>query len=56
MAGRRRPSGTAGTVEIVQGWADMVGVEVPLEVPPEKREAARAAAFRLFDAFFADQK
>ena len=44
------------TVEIVQGWADMVGVEVPLEVPPERRAGAREAAFRLFDAFLADQK
>ena len=43
------------TVEIVEGWADHDGVEASLEVTPEQREAAREAAFRLFDAFVADQ-
>ncbi len=42
------------TVEIVAGWADHDGVDASLEASPEQREAARAAAFRLFDAF-ADQ-
>jgi GMP synthase-like glutamine amidotransferase len=43
------------TVEIVKGWAEHVGVEVSLDASPERREAARAAAFRLFDAFLANQ-
>ena len=52
------------TVEIVGRWAGMdterltaLGVEDGMEllaVPPEQEEAARAAAFRLFDAFAAD--
>ena len=52
------------TVEIVSRWASMetgrlaeLGVEdgaAVLAAPPERREAARAAAFRLFDAFLAD--
>lgn len=51
------------TVEIVARWAGMdterltaLGVEdgaALLAVPPEKEEAAREAAFRLFDAFAA---
>jgi GMP synthase-like glutamine amidotransferase len=43
------------TVEIVQGWAEHDGVEASLAASREQREAARAAAFRLFDAFHADQ-
>ena len=43
------------TVEIVQGWAAHDGVDAPLQATPEQREAARQAAFRLFDAFLADQ-
>jgi GMP synthase-like glutamine amidotransferase len=43
------------TVEIVEGWADHDGVEVALDGSPERRAAARAAAFRLFDAFLANQ-
>ncbi len=39
------------TVEIVEGWAEHDGVEAELAASPEQREAARAAAFRLFDAF-----
>jgi len=39
------------TVEIVEGWAAHDGVEAELAASPEQREAARAAAFRLFDAF-----
>ena len=40
------------TVEIVAGWAVADGREdVPLAAPPEQREAARSAAFRLFDGF-----
>jgi GMP synthase-like glutamine amidotransferase len=42
------------TVEIVAGWARAEDREdVPLDVPPEAREAAAAAAFRLFDGFLA---
>lgn len=51
------------TVEIVAGWARADADRLPslgiedagalLAVPPERREAARAAAFRLFDAFLA---
>ena len=42
------------TVEIVEGWARADAVEgVPLAVPPGAREAAAAAAFRLFDGFLA---
>ena len=42
------------TVEIVEGWARADGVEgVPLAVAPDAREAAAAAAFRLFDGFLA---
>jgi GMP synthase-like glutamine amidotransferase len=44
------------TVEIVEGWAEHDGVEASLAATPEQREAARAAAFQLFDAFIADQK
>jgi GMP synthase-like glutamine amidotransferase len=43
------------TVEIVEGWAAHDGVEVSVEASPEQREAAREAAFRLFDAFLAYQ-
>jgi GMP synthase-like glutamine amidotransferase len=43
------------TVEIVEGWAAHDGVEVSVEASPEQREAAREAAFRLFDAFVAYQ-
>ena len=43
------------TVEIVEGWAEHDGVEASLDAPPAQREAAREAAFRLFDAFVADQ-
>jgi GMP synthase-like glutamine amidotransferase len=40
------------TVEIVQGWARADRREdVPLAAAPEQRDAARAAAFQLFDAF-----
>jgi GMP synthase-like glutamine amidotransferase len=40
------------TVEIVGEWARADGREdVPLAAPPEQREAARVAAFRLFDGF-----
>jgi GMP synthase-like glutamine amidotransferase len=40
------------TVEIVAGWARADGREdVPLAAPPEQLEAARSAAFRLFDGF-----
>ena len=51
------------TVEIVSHWASMdterlnaLGIEdgaALLAVPPERQDAARAAAFRLFDAFLA---
>ena len=51
------------TVEIVSYWASMdserlaeLGIEdgaALLEVSPERREASRAAAFRLFEAFVA---
>ncbi len=42
------------TVEIVEDWARADGVEgVPLAVPSAAREAAAAAAFRLFDGFLA---
>lgn len=51
------------TVEIVSGWASLdterlagLGIEdgaALIEVPPERRNAAREAAFRLFDAFLA---
>jgi GMP synthase-like glutamine amidotransferase len=42
------------TVEIVAGWARAEGREdVPLAASPEQREAARSAAFRLFDGFVA---
>ena len=44
------------TVEIVNGWADQVGVDVSLDASPERRDAARAAAFLLFDAFLARQR
>lgn len=44
------------TVEIVEGWAEYVGVEVSLDASLEQRAAARKAAFQLFDAFFSDQK
>jgi GMP synthase-like glutamine amidotransferase len=44
------------TVEIVEGWAEHDGVEVSLDASPERRAAARDAAFRLFDAFLAYQK
>ena len=43
------------TVEIVEGWAEHDGVEAALHASPEQRAAAREAAFRLFDAFVADQ-
>ena len=43
------------TVEIVEGWAAHDGVEAALHASPEQRAAAREAAFRLFDAFVADQ-
>jgi GMP synthase-like glutamine amidotransferase len=43
------------TVEIVEGWAEHDGVETSLDASPELRAAAREAAFRLFDAFLADQ-
>jgi GMP synthase-like glutamine amidotransferase len=40
------------TVAIVTGWARAEAREdVPLAAPPEQREAARSAAFRLFDGF-----
>ena len=40
------------TVEIVAAWAVADGrQDVPLAAPPEQREAARKAAFRLFDGF-----
>jgi GMP synthase-like glutamine amidotransferase len=40
------------TVEIVAGWAVADGREdVPLAAAPEQLEAARGAAFRLFDGF-----
>jgi GMP synthase-like glutamine amidotransferase len=42
------------TVEMVEGWAEHDGVEASLAAPPEQRDAARAAAFRLFDSFLAD--
>src|SRR3954467_15105269 len=42
------------TVEIVEVWARADGVEdVRLSAAPEQREAAAAAAFKLFDAFLA---
>jgi GMP synthase-like glutamine amidotransferase len=44
------------TVEIVEGWARADGVEeaaAGLAAGPAQREAAAAAAFRLFDAFHA---
>jgi GMP synthase-like glutamine amidotransferase len=42
------------TVEIVAGWARAEGREdVPLAASPEQLEAARSAAFRLFDGFVA---
>jgi len=42
------------TVEIVAAWAQADGVDdVSLAATPERREAARDAAFRLFDAFLA---
>jgi GMP synthase-like glutamine amidotransferase len=44
------------TVEIVEGWAEHDGVEASLDASPERRAAARDAAFRLFDASLADQK
>jgi GMP synthase-like glutamine amidotransferase len=44
------------TVEIVEGWAEHDGVEASLDATPERREAAREAAFQLFDAFLADQR
>jgi GMP synthase-like glutamine amidotransferase len=44
------------TVEIVEGWAEHDGVQASLDASPERRAAAREAAFRLFDAFLADQK
>jgi GMP synthase-like glutamine amidotransferase len=44
------------TVEIVEGWAEHDGVEAKLAASDEQRRAAREAAFRLFDAFFADQR
>jgi len=44
------------TVEIVGGWADHDGVEAEIDASPERRAAAREAAFKLFDAFLADQK
>jgi GMP synthase-like glutamine amidotransferase len=43
------------TVEIVEGWAAHDGVEADLGATPERRAEAREAAFRLFDAFIADQ-
>ena len=43
------------TVEIVAGWAEQAGVDVALDASPERREAARAAAFRLLDAFLKNQ-
>jgi GMP synthase-like glutamine amidotransferase len=43
------------TVEIVEGWAKHDGVEASLDALHEQRDAARAAAFRLFDAFVTDQ-
>jgi len=41
------------TVDIVRGWAEKDGIdgEAVLAAPPAQHEAARAAAFRLFDAF-----
>src|SRR4051794_8079930 len=43
------------TVEIVEGWARSDGVDdVRLTAAPEQREAAAAAAFKLFDTFLAD--
>ena len=44
------------TVEIVEGWARHDGIEAPLDASPERREAARQAAFRLFDAFVAPSR
>lgn len=44
------------TVEIVEGWAGHDGVDAAVDASPERRAAAREAAFRLFDAFLADQK
>jgi GMP synthase-like glutamine amidotransferase len=41
------------TVEIVAGWARSDGVDVALTASPAQREAARDAAFRLFDGFLA---
>ena len=41
------------TVEIVEGWAEHDGVAAALAASRERREAARAAAFQLFDAFVA---
>jgi GMP synthase-like glutamine amidotransferase len=41
------------TVEIVEGWAEHDGVSAALDAAPERRAAAREAAFRLFDAFLA---
>jgi GMP synthase-like glutamine amidotransferase len=53
------------TVDIVEGWAKLDGDQLArlghgdgsalLAAPPERHEAARKAAFRLFDAFAADQ-
>jgi GMP synthase-like glutamine amidotransferase len=42
------------TVEIVEGWARADGVAADVSATPERRRAAKAAAFRLFDAY-ADQ-
>jgi GMP synthase-like glutamine amidotransferase len=44
------------TVEIVEGWARADGVDeatADLAAGPEQREAAAAAAFKLFDGFLA---
>jgi GMP synthase-like glutamine amidotransferase len=41
------------TVEIVADWARADGVDADLSAPPERLEAAAAAAFRLFDGFLA---
>ena len=44
--------GGEATVEIVAGWAVADEREdMPLAAPPEQLEAARSAAFRLFDGF-----